>query len=35
VIYYDASEKILGWTNKLKGNLPRFIFIPAIRHDLR
>ncbi len=32
VIYYDASEKILGWANKLKGNLPRFILIPAIRH---
>jgi len=32
VIYYDASEKILGWANKLKGNLPRFVFIPAIRH---
>lgn len=32
VMYYDASEKILGWTNKLKGNLPRFVYIPAIRH---
>jgi putative ATP-dependent endonuclease of the OLD family len=32
VMYYEASEKILGWSNKLKGNLPFFVYIPAIRH---
>lgn len=32
VMRYEASEKVLGWANKLKGNLPRLIYIPAIRH---
>jgi putative ATP-dependent endonuclease of OLD family len=37
--YYDlipkekiiGDEKLLGWKNKLKGNLPKFFYIPAIQ----
>lgn len=32
VMRHEASERILGWSNKLKGNLPKLIYIPAIRH---
>jgi len=32
VMQHEASEKVLGWANKLKGNLPNLIYIPAIRH---
>ncbi len=28
----ETTEKMLGWMNKLKGNLPRFVYIPSIRH---
>jgi putative ATP-dependent endonuclease of OLD family len=33
-----GDEKVLGWKNKLKGNLPKFFYVPAIKHvdeDLR
>jgi len=30
--YKEGDTKVLGWANKLKGNLPNFIFIPAVRH---
>jgi predicted ATP-dependent endonuclease of OLD family len=26
-----GDEKLLGWKNKLKGNLPKFFYIPAIK----
>lgn len=26
-----GDEKVLGWKNKLKGNLPKYFYIPAIR----
>ena len=26
----EGDSKLLGWKNKLKGNLPKFIFIPAL-----
>ena len=26
-----GDEKVLGWKNKLKGNLPKYFFIPAIK----
>lgn len=29
---HEGSEKILGWGNKLKGNLPRALFVPAVRY---
>lgn len=29
---HETSEKMLGWLNKLKGNLPELVYIPAIRH---
>lgn len=32
VMTYEAPEKILGWANKLKGNLPYLIYIPAVRY---
>jgi predicted ATP-dependent endonuclease of OLD family len=30
--YQEGDTKVLGWANKLKGNLPNFIFIRAVRH---
>jgi predicted ATP-dependent endonuclease of OLD family len=30
--YQEGDTKVLGWANKLKGNLPNFIFVPAVRH---
>jgi putative ATP-dependent endonuclease of OLD family len=27
----EGDSKVLGWKNKLKGNLPKFIFIPALQ----
>lgn len=27
-----GDDKVLGWKNKLKGNLPRFFLIPALRN---
>ena len=27
----SADEKVLGWKNKLKGNLPKFFYVPAVR----
>jgi len=30
--YHEGDTKVLGWANKLKGNLPNFMFIPAVRH---
>jgi putative ATP-dependent endonuclease of OLD family len=32
IMRHEASQKVLGWANKLKGNLPRLIYMPAIRH---
>ncbi len=32
VMHHESPEKILGWANKLKGNLPKLIYMPAIRH---
>jgi putative ATP-dependent endonuclease of the OLD family len=32
VMRHEDSARVLGWANKLKGNLPKFIYIPAIRH---
>lgn len=26
-----GDEKVLGWKNKLKGNLPKYFYVPAIR----
>ena len=26
------DEKVLGWKNKLKGNLPKFFYVPAVKH---
>jgi len=30
--YQEGDTKLLGWANKLKGNLPNFVLIPAVRH---
>jgi putative ATP-dependent endonuclease of the OLD family len=27
-----GDERVLGWKNKLKGNLPKFFYIPAIKY---
>lgn len=27
-----GDEKVLGWKNKLKGNLPKFFFVPAVKY---
>lgn len=27
-----GDEKVLGWKNKLKGNLPKFFYVPAIKN---
>lgn len=27
-----GDEKVLGWKNKLKGNLPKFFYVPAVKH---
>jgi len=27
-----GDEKVLGWKNKLKGNLPKYFYVPAIKH---
>lgn len=29
---YEAPSKVLGWPSKLKGNLPHFVLVPAVRH---
>lgn len=26
-----GDEKVLGWSNKLKGNLPKFFYVPAVK----
>jgi len=27
-----GDEKVLGWKNKLKGNLPKYFYVPAVKH---